>query len=397
MNTDVQLNEAEPVSISSSRNVLGISPGIDDDTLTRELTEFTSALVSYKTVAANTEAQRACLHFIGEYLGSLPGVHFSNYVSNDIPSLVITNRDTQHPDIILSGHIDVVPGASEQFVPRVVGDRLYGRGSMDMKGGVATIVKLFHDLVASGEDLPSIGLMLTSDEEQGGEHGARYLVAQKGWRARCVLIPEGKHRFELVTREKGVCRIKMTAHGTAAHGAYPWLGKNALDMVLAAYAQVQTLFSEPRDGWHSSLCLVSITTPDSVQNQVPACAETLLDIRFTDDFAPDSAAVLAKVRACAPGVESEIFADAPVVTASDNDPYLLHLQRCASAHMGRDVPFGYNNGASDAAPFAARGIPVMTSGVVGNHHHGPDEYVELASLRDYYHIVRAFLRSFPRS
>src|SRR3989344_5693253 len=196
---------ATPLQIVSPKRV----SVLDEDALKRELIELTSRLVSFRTVAGNYEELHACLHSIGEYLGKLAGVHFSRYENRDCPYLVVSTADTKHPDIILSGHIDVVPAAAEQFVPRLKGDRLYGRGALDMKGGVAAILTLFRDL-ADRRGGPSLALMLTSAEEQGSA-GAHYLAQEHGWRTNFLLIPEGGEEMRFVAREKGSCWIKVTA------------------------------------------------------------------------------------------------------------------------------------------------------------------------------------------
>ena len=70
------------------------------------------------------------------------------------------------------------------------------------------------------------------------------------------------------------------------------------------------------------------------------------------------------------------------------------LRNCAKKYFKKKLSIGYNHGASDAAHFADKGIPAMTSGIIGNHHHSPGEYVEIDSIVDYYHVANAFIKSF---
>jgi len=334
------------------------------------------------------------MHFIGEYLSDLEGLHYSHYTNRDQPYMVVSSSDTKKPDVLLSGHIDVVPGSDEQFKPQLRGGRLYGRGSLDMKGGVATIVKLFHDLLAGDRSgLPSLALMLTSDEEKGSV-GAKWLVRQQGWRAKFILIPEGEEKWRFVAREKGVCWIRMKVAGKAAHAAYPWRADNPLMKLYGAYQKVNSLFDPPADKWQSTVSLTKIVTDKAARNQVPAYAEAILDVRYTEDLADSGREVIRKFKAVAPEVKFELIENGDRLSVADDDPYLQHLRAITSKQLGRKVTVDFNNGASDASGFASLKVPAMTSGITGANHHGDNEYVKVVSMVDYYGFAKKFIETF---
>lgn len=358
--------------------------------LEKDLINLTSQLIRFKTVDGNYSAQRKCIQFIAQYLSTAGDVYFSHHTHHDYPSLVVTNTDTKKPDVLLNGHIDVVPGLDSDFMPYIEGGRLYGRGAMDMKGGVATIMKIFCD-VADHPLAPSVGLMITSDEERGGCSGVRHLVQDHGWGAKFVLTPEGKDSMVLVIREKGACWIKLKAHGTSAHSAQPWQGDNAVDKVIHAYERLQSLFPKPSDSWQSTISISGMSTKGSVYNQVPDYAEAIVDVRYTEDMGRSIDEVFAKLKQVVPEVEVELIVNGEMLDVPENNKYLRRLKKVASEVVGHDVPFGYNHGASDAKWFTVKGIPAVVSGIVGGGHHAPDEYVETESLVQYYNIVRTFI------
>src|SRR3954452_7570932 len=84
-------------------------------------------------------------------------------VFREMPVLTAEVGPSHAPTLVFHGHIDVVPGHPEQFVPRVEGDRLLGRGAYDMKGGLAAMMWALHDL--SAQDAVRVRLLCVPDEE----------------------------------------------------------------------------------------------------------------------------------------------------------------------------------------------------------------------------------------
>lgn len=362
----------------------------------KNLTELASQLIRFKTIDGNWREQEACLHFIAKYFADVPGLHFNQYQQNDYHSLVITNQDTHRPSILLSGHIDVVDGSPEQFKPYTENGKLFGRGALDMKAGVAALMSVFSDAVASRENIPSLGLMITSDEEKGGRHGVKYLVDEKGWRGDFVVVAEGQSKSSIATRQKGKLWLKMISKGKAAHGAYPWLGENAVEKLIVAYRKIRALFPEPEHKWIPTVNLASISSDATEVNKVPAYAEATLDIRFTNDFADSPEEILERLKKLVPDMEFEVIGAGPVMQTADGNGHLRHLQKIFRAHRGAEAELGFTNGGSDAGYFTRHNVPAVEFGPQGANHHGENEYVELDSLTTYSETIRDFIRTAPR-
>ncbi len=145
----------------------------------------------------------------------------------------IGNRD----NVILhfNGHYDVVPGGpgwsvTEPFKPRIVDGKLYGRGSTDMKGGIAAIATTMASL-SKHVDRLGIGVeaVFVPDEEIGGSTGTGYVVEKGMVRSRYVVIAEPSGLGQIYIGHKGAVWGEVVVKGRTGHGSTPWLGVNAFD------------------------------------------------------------------------------------------------------------------------------------------------------------------------
>ncbi|HUP68391.1 MAG TPA: M20 family metallopeptidase [Acidimicrobiales bacterium] len=152
-------------------------------------------------------------------------------------SLVATigRGDGSRPTLIVNGHLDVVPvdragWTCDPFEGRLDGDRLYGRGMADMKGGIAAAVEALHAVGRSGrEPACDIVFHLVADEERGGGLGTRALVEAGLVRGDACLVPEPTGMAVCVA-ERGLMVADVTVFGRPAHGSEPRRGVSAVEM-----------------------------------------------------------------------------------------------------------------------------------------------------------------------
>ncbi len=144
---------------------------------------------------------------------------------------------TPRPLLHLNGHLDVVPpgkGWSVDPFEAVVRDgRIYGRGTADMKGGIAAAVFAVEALRRAGVRLlGSVEVSGTIDEESGGQAGVGWLC-QRGIISKAstdfAIIPEPLNPDRICVGHRGVYWFRITAHGRIAHGSMPFLGSSAID------------------------------------------------------------------------------------------------------------------------------------------------------------------------
>lgn len=135
--------------------------------------------------------------------------------------------------LAVNGHIDVVPvvgqvWARDPFTAEVDGDRLYGRGACDMKGGIGAAIEAIRAL-RDRDALPStnVAFHLVADEETGGAFGAKYLTEQGLLAADACLVPEPT-RLKVGVAERGSLFARLTVHGQGGHGSVPDAGVSAV-------------------------------------------------------------------------------------------------------------------------------------------------------------------------
>ena len=153
--------------------------------------------------------------------------------------------DYDRPTLIVNGHLDVVPvGADgwshDPFDPQVVDGRLYGRGTADMKGGIAAAVCALDVLDRAGVP-PACNLIfhLVADEERGGRHGTQALLERGLIAGDACLIPEPTG-LDLCVAERGLMQARIAVEGRPGHGSRPREGVSAIEhaarLVLALHA-----------------------------------------------------------------------------------------------------------------------------------------------------------------
>ncbi|MCS7099685.1 MAG: M20 family metallopeptidase [Sulfolobales archaeon] len=168
----------------------------------------------------------------GEYVAK----HYPDYAQ--YPRYVVLARyGSGRPVLHFNGHYDVVPAGSgwtrNPFEPAIEGGRLYGRGSSDMKGGIAAFIAAAKTLVESvGGVKGSLELALVPDEEIGGETGTGYLVRELGSRPDYVVIAEPSGSGTIWVGHKGALWVFVEVFGRQAHGSTPWLGVNAFEYMV---------------------------------------------------------------------------------------------------------------------------------------------------------------------
>ncbi len=181
----------------------------------------------------------ACVNYIAELCQSL-GIETQIYAKDpNRPNLVarIKGNGSASP-FLLYGHVDVVSTANQDwshppFGGELIDGMIWGRGALDMKGGVAMMTAAFLKAKAENVDLPGdVILCILSDEEAGGDYGAKFMVEEHadvfdgvkyaiGEFGGFPMYIGGKKFFALQTAEKGICWTKVTFRGPAGHGSMP--------------------------------------------------------------------------------------------------------------------------------------------------------------------------------
>ena len=288
--------------------------------------------------------------------------------------LVATIPGTGSGRMLLLGHVDTVIAHDSHAPLRRNGDRLYGPGTADMKGGVVLSLGLARELAQRPESFEELAVVLVTDEEWRASpfvHPPRFA----GYDA-CLCFEAGQLTSDgeeaVVVRRKAAGTLRVRAAGRAAHsGSAPDQGRNAL-LGLAGTAVELSGHHDPRGPQHLSVVPTVIRSGDAF-NVVPASGELLFDLRADQLEAFD--AVLAAVPANVDGVALEAGMDRrwPGMDAIETTRPLLER---ASARLGQAIIGASRGGASDASHFAAT-VPITIDGLGprGGGAHTPQEFV----------------------
>ena len=357
-------------------------------------------LLAIESVAENGDALTGALEFVVDYVGG--DFVTERFASGGKPGALLYHKAHHehgqwrpHYAVILNAHLDVVPASKDQFHPRFEGDRLYARGAQDMKVSGLVMAIVFRELA---RELPyALGLQLVTDEETGGYNGTFHQLDQ-GVTAEFAIFGESSG-LRIVTESKGIANVVLRAEGRSAHGAYPWLGDNAVLKLNRAIGRLLETYPVPdAEAWRTTVNVASITTSNSAFNQVPAAAEARLDIRFPAGD-PDLDGVTREQvteylgRFCQPGVAPEVLRMDSPAHADTRSAAVTALQK-AARRQGFDGEFLRKHGTGDARFYRQQGMNAVSFGIRGDGQHGPDEYADITTITPYYEALSDFLTSF---
>ena len=297
-----------------------------------------------------------------------------------VPDLIARIAGQGALRLLLLGHVDTVIGHSSHTPLRRDGDRLYGPGTVDMKGGVVLSLGVARALASRPETFAELSLLLVTDEEWR-RHELLHVERFAGYDA-CLCFEGGQLSADgdegVVVKRKAAGTMRIGATGRAAHsGSAPDQGRNAL-LALAATAIEVARRHDPDGPEHLSVVPTILRSGDAF-NVVPAEGELLFDMRA------DSSETFEVVRAGVPPEHDGVALEAEmqrVWPGMDSRAATRGLLERAGARLGRPIVGASRGGASDASHFAPRiALTVDGLGPRGGAAHNPDEFVLAPSLR----------------
>lgn len=350
------------------------------------LIPLVSELIRMKS--ASPEAVNKSAEYCANWLAR-QGLRVQVLENQGLKSVVAVGGQSQAEEtLILNGHLDVVPGEETDFIPRIEGGKLFGRGSYDMLGAVAAMMIATAEIAKSPHGCKVV-LQLVPDEETGGEHGTGYLVEQ-GASGDFVICGEPTN-LQISVQAKGVLQLLVEVHGISAHGSRPWLGKNAITRGFEMYQQIQSLhFLQASSPFFPSpsFNLAKVEGGKAI-NQVPDHCKFYLDIRYLPNQDPEQ--ILTDIRRIASDAAVTVIQQGAPVQTDENSRYVRSLQQTTSELAGTPIKLFGQDGTADTRYYAKHGIPAVEFGPIGANHHGPDEYVDIESLYLYQQILKEFI------
>ena len=322
--------------------------------------------------------------------------------------------------LMFAGHTDVVPPGDlaawthPPFAAEIAGGMMYGRGAVDMKGGIACFVAaLARHVEAHGAPKGSVSLLITGDEEGPSINGTDKLLAwaaAKGenWDAAIVGEPTNPETLgdAIKIGRRGSISGLVTVNGRQGHAAYPHLADNPVrGMLTLAEALIHPAFDEGTGDFQpTNLEITSIDVGNPATNVIPAKATAGFNIRFNDHWSAESLQAeihnrldrASRRNRLRPGKTGAIdyeltWKDRPSPVFLTRDDRLVEmLSRSIETCVGRRPTLSTSGGTSDAR-FIKDYCPVVEFGLVGQTMHMVDERVALADLETLTRIYQRFL------
>ena len=322
---------------------------------------------------------------------------------------LFARRGTAGPHLCFAGHTDVVPPGdlagwtADPFGAEVRDGTVYGRGAVDMKGGIAAWIAAIASLPS---DLPgSLSLLITGDEEGPATDGTVRVLEwmdANGQVPDCCIVGEPTSKAVLGDTIKigrrGSMNVSITLHGVQGHSAYPQRADNPIHRLVRV---LHTLTATPLDQgseWFeaTTLQVTSFDVNNPATNVIPPVARARLNIRFNDLHS--SASLAARIRAVleAEGARFELEVSCSGESfLTEPGPFVAALQSATRAAAGVEPALDTGGGTSDAR-FIARYCPVAELGAVGSTMHKADEATPVDELRAlsrlYAAVIQALLR-----
>ncbi len=312
-----------------------------------------------------------------------------------------------------NGHTDVVPVGDvdawsvDPFGAEIKDGILYGRGSTDMKSGVAAFVAAALDFVAETPPDGAIVLTITGDEEGAGKDGTVALLdwmAQNGERMDHCLVGEPTCPDTLGDMIKIGRRGSMTAYftvrGTQGHSAYPQRANNPIPAMaeLMSHLSSFTLDNGTEHFDASTLVVTTIDTGNAANNVIPAEVKSTVNIRFND--AQSSAKIIKWLRSEADRSAESFGVKMSMITTVSGESFVFEPDDLAAlvsdavqSVLGVAPVYSTSGGTSDAR-FVKDHCPVVEFGLVGKTMHQVDEHVEIAQIQKLKEIYSRILSTY---
>lgn len=350
-------------------------------------------LIRMRTVDGRFDEFEKAVRYVESFFQGNPLTVETKYF-NSYPALIVSRNNSKRPYFFFQGHLDVVDGSDSQFHPVIKGDRLYGRGSVDMKGFDAIAMHLLRDLAFEEPEIDA-GIMLTFDEEIGGANGAKKL-AETGYVPKILINGDGGYNYAVIHAEKGILKIKLSTRSESGRHPYPWDGQNAFDLLVLDYRQIMHLFEKQELATEDNNWFTTYSSYDvKVENEpsfAPHYAEMKINIYFTENITADE--MFDRIKNVVRFAKVEKISASERVYLSPEDKHVVTMKHLMETYFKHPIEIRAENGSSDARYYTDKGIPIIIVKVLGENHHGPDEHLYISGIVPMYRSLRAFVETF---
>ncbi len=400
---DARLDRAAPIRFRARAEAI-IAPHYANKTA--EVLDLAQQLIRIPSVT-NCPAERLDeVHRAGtlifDYLRDA-GLEVKYYDQTKYPAVFAAFPGRAAAPVMLSGHFDVVPPEPDdlQFLPRIEGDYLWGRGAADMKTVVATYMVWMKDTLKAGKPFPGVNLLLVGNEENGEAeptgtpHALADLAAiHAGYAPQLFIAGErtGEKGIELMgevcIENRGVMRFEVIARGAKGHTGTAGANADLSERLFHARNALTDLFQKSltlqgEGGWQSQYRFPFVSVGEYGVYNITADKGVLgVEIRSIPQDDLEVIATQAQAYCQSAGLELNITVNEGGIACDPDNPYLLKLLEAVQAasgqapHVGKKLP-------GTSARFAPRGQGIVW-GQTGFGPHAKDERHFIPSIEGYW-------------
>lgn len=369
----------------------------------KDVVSLAEKLIRLKTISRHYYEIRECAKFLDVY-AQRNDLYYEYHDNGNNPVLIFSNGEKRDFDIMSLGHIDVVPGSDTIFTPTLTNEVLTGRGSFDMKTGVAIGLELLSWVKRENKNI-NMGVVLTSDEEIQ-EATSMDFVQDLGIKSDVILDIDALSGIStIVEKNKDVVFVNLVSEGQSASGMLPWEGKSAIDQLLATIQKIRDYFpyfemdNKPnvqpfgRHYWVDSLNIGTINGGSRI-NRVSDIATAQLDFRLVNGM--DGKKLSKILNRCLVGkTRYEIRYETGFVNEDRNNPIIEEYKRIVEDTISKKVDFVRDGRMSNSGMLKdKKGASVILHSYTGGGYHAEDEWVDLNSVKQLCDIQVAFVNKY---
>ncbi|MCB1521967.1 MAG: succinyl-diaminopimelate desuccinylase [Hyphomicrobiaceae bacterium] len=373
--------------------------------------QLTQALIRCPSVTPEEGGALTLLADILETAGfTCHRMTFSQAGTPDVENLY-ARFGREAPNLCFAGHTDVVPPGDEAawtsppFAAEIRDGILYGRGAVDMKGGVACFVAAaLRYIAAASSRRGSISLLITGDEEGPSINGTAKVLdwlAARGETLDACLVGEPSNPLalgdEIKIGRRGSLNGEIKVAGLQGHAAYPQKAENPVPKLARIIDRLSTATLDagsPRFE-PSRIVVTVISVPNTATNVIPGAARALFNVRYNDLWT--RARLEERIEAIVSDAAREVdarfelsFSGTGDVFLTEPGPLVETMADAVAAATGRRPALTTGGGTSDAR-FIKDHCPVIEFGLVNRTIHQVDEHVALADLETLTRIYEDFI------
>lgn len=379
----------------------------NNNVLHAQVVAYLQTLIQFESVTPN---QAGAIDWLNDHLTEL-GFSCEQFKVKGVTNLIAHIDFAPGPCVAFSGHIDVVPAAtgnwlSPPFAGRILNGAVYGRGAADMKGGVAAMLSATKSLINSNKKkIGSLYWLVTSDEEGEAEFGSQeiaYRLAKRGVILDGCIVGEPTSHLHvgdtIKNGRRGALSARIVVNGKAGHVAYPEHTVNAahIGAKIVNLLSTQTWDLDETSS-KTTLQVTGINIKNVVDNLVPSNCEITFNVRYSHGYNSD--AVKSRVTqalnkfAAYYSIEWQRPCEPYYTSAAKDWSLLSHIEH-AIYQQTRSYPLlSTSGGTSDGRFFANNHTQVIECGVRNHTIHQVNENVPIEDLLKIDAIYTSLLKS----